>query len=170
MSGAGQHLMTMKWKQKNKSKYAKRKPSRKMERAQLCDSIVHRLHICPGGENSSKEKQPSWGSWRICHSKKSSVLSHPMIISQFPIIPSLLWLWGSWRWMKKWSLSFTSYLFSRIWITNGSALVIFLEQLCVIFIAQFVYWLFTLLTAWFDLKKCKEHTGFGVFFCLGLVE
>lgn len=35
---------------------------------------IHRGHICPGRENSSKEKQPSWGSWWwVCHSKKSTI-------------------------------------------------------------------------------------------------
>lgn len=127
-------------------------------------SLYDRWHICPGRENSSKEKQPLRGNWWICHFKKSNTWSHPMIISQLPIIPSLVWLWGSWRWMKCWSLSLASFAFlknmNHKWLcTNGTFRVS-------LYNFHWTFWHFILLTAWFDLRKlwnCDEHTGFCLF-------
>lgn len=120
---------------------------------------IHRGHICPGRENSSKEKQPLWGSWWWgCNSKKSTILLYPMITSQFPLIPPFVWLLGSLRcrvemfalfnhykhyrwWMKGLSLNFTSYLFSRIWMTTEFALMVFFRGALCNF-----HWIFCILT------------------------
>lgn len=54
---------------------------------------IYRGLVSLGWKNSSKEKQPLWGRWWMCHSKKPAMLLYHMAISQLPIILSLVCCW-----------------------------------------------------------------------------